>query len=107
MLGCRGMKTVALVLVLLAPVAAFAQQAIPQATVDNMNAAIEREAKAERRYTSFARRADADGFAQVAKLFRAAALSEEILRANHVEAMRTMGITAKEPAVEGVQVGPT
>lgn len=80
---------------------------IPTATVDNLDGAIERETNAERRYEAYAKKADADGDAQVAKLFRAAALSESILRKNHEEVMRGAGITAKRPSLEGVQVGTT
>jgi rubrerythrin len=87
--------------------ALLATVVIPRATVDNLDAAIEREANAERRYLTYARKADADGDVQVAKLFRAAALSESILRENHEEVLRAAGITVKRPSIEGVQVGTT
>jgi rubrerythrin len=80
---------------------------IPKATVDNLDAAIEREANAELRYTSYAKKADADGDRQVAKLFRAAALSESILRENHEQVLRDAGIAVRSPSIEGVQIGTT
>jgi rubrerythrin len=100
------MKMIALFLVLV-PVAVMAQQAIPQPTVANMNAAVEREANAQARYARFARKADDEGYAQVAKLFRAAALAEEILQKNHEEVLNDARISVRPPRFEGVQVGST
>ena len=42
------------------------------------------ESQANRRYLAFARRADEEGFTQVAKLFRAAAESETVHALNHL-----------------------
>ena len=83
------------------------QRPIPQQTIDNLNTAIEGEANASHRYTLFARRADEEGHAQVAKLFRAAALAESIHRANHERVLRNHGIEPKEPVLEDVKVGTT
>jgi len=51
-------------------------------TLDNLQAAFNGESNARVRYTEFAVKADAEGYKQVAALFRAAAKSEEIHAAN-------------------------
>ena len=43
------------------------------ATRDNLKAAFAGESQANRKYLAFAKKADADGYPQIAKLFRAAA----------------------------------
>ena len=45
---------------------------------DNLMAAFAGESQANRKYLAFARKADADGFPQIAKLFRAAAAAETV-----------------------------
>lgn len=79
----------------------------PQQTIDNLNAAIQGEANASHRYTLFARRADQEGYAQVAKLFRAAARAESIHRRNHEKVLRELGSEPKPPKLEDVKVGTT
>ena len=99
---------VALIAGLMWPAVAYSQQARkPTQTIKNLNEAIEGEANASHRYTLFARRADEDGFAQVAKLFRAAALAESIHQRNHEKVLRDLGIEPKAPEVEDVKVGTT
>jgi rubrerythrin len=89
------------------PAVASSQARRPQQTIDNLNAAIEGEANASHRYTLFARRADAEGYAQVAKLFRAAALAESIHQKNHEKVLRDLGVEPKSPTLEKVKVGST
>lgn len=84
-----------------------AKPAIPQATVNNLNAAIQGEANAANRYKLFAQRADEEGYAQVAKLFRAASLAESIHRRNHEAVLRAHGLQPKQPTLEKVKVGTT
>jgi rubrerythrin len=57
-------------------------------TQDNLHAAFAGESQASRKYYTFAKRADEEGFPQVARLFRAAAAAETIHAANH---LRTVG----------------
>lgn len=57
-------------------------------SIDNLKNAFAGESQANRRYLAFAKKADEEGFTQVAKLFRAAAESETVHAHNH---MRTMG----------------
>lgn len=53
-------------------------------TIDNLKNAIAGESQANRRYLAFARKAEEDGFSQVAKLFRAAAEAETVHALNHI-----------------------
>ena len=62
-------------------------------TIENLNDAFAGESQASRRYTAFAKKADEEGYPQVAKLFRAAALAETIHAINHLRAMGAIGAT--------------
>ncbi len=68
------------------------------ATNDNLQAAFAGESQANRKYLAFAKKADEDGFPQVAKLFRAAAEAETVHAHAHLLAMG--GI---RPTVENLQ----
>ena len=56
-------------------------------TLANLQAAFAGESQAIRKYLAFAKKADAEGFKQVAKLFRAAAEAETIHAHAHLAAM--------------------
>ncbi len=56
-------------------------------TQENLQAAFAGESQASRKYTYFAEKADKDGQAQIAKLFRAAAEAETVHARNHLNAM--------------------
>ena len=56
-------------------------------TDDNLKAAFAGESQANRMYLAFAKKADAEGFPQVAKLFRAAAEAETVHALNHLRVM--------------------
>ena len=56
-------------------------------TADNLNEAFAGESQASTRYQAFARKADKEGYPQVAKLFRAAAMAEIVHARNHLETM--------------------
>lgn len=73
------------------------------ATNDNLKAAFAGESQANRKYTAFAKKADADGFPQVAKLFRAAADAETVHALAHLRALGEVKSTAEnlQAAVEG------
>lgn len=51
---------------------------------ENLKAAFAGESQANRRYLAFARKAEEEGFTQVAKLFKAAAEAETIHALNHL-----------------------
>jgi rubrerythrin len=57
------------------------------ATSDNLQNAFAGESQANRKYLAFAKKAEADGFPQVAKLFRAAAEAETVHAHAHLRAM--------------------
>ena len=57
------------------------------ASTDNLKAAFAGESQANRRYLAFAKKADDEGHAQVAKLFRAAAAAETVHAHNHLRAL--------------------
>lgn len=74
------------------------------ATTDsNLKDAFAGESQANRKYTAFARKAEQEGFANVAKLFRTAAEAETIHALGHFAAMDGVGSTADNlvAAVEG------
>ncbi len=74
-----------------------ARAATPAAgkTLDNLMAAFNGESNARAKYTEFARKADLEGFAGAAALFRAAARAEEAHAANHGEVIKKLGGTPK------------
>lgn len=73
------------------------------ATIDNLKEAFAGESQANRKYLAFAKKADLDGFTQVAKLFRAAAEAETIHAHAHLRAMDGVKGTVEnlEAAIEG------
>ena len=64
------------------------------ATQDNLKDAFAGESQANRKYLAYAKKADADGFGQVAKLFRAAADAETVHAHAHLRAMGGIEDTA-------------
>lgn len=72
-----------------------ASQAAPSSTLANLQTAYNGESNAHIRYLSFAERADQEGYAGAASLFRAAAHAEEIHARNHAEVIKAMGAVAK------------
>ena len=73
-----------------APAPAPAPQAAA-ATLKNLQAAFNGESNAKAKYTEFAKKADAEGYGQVASLFRAAARAEGIHAEAHAEVIRKLG----------------
>jgi len=71
--------------------------------IDDLHAAFAGESQANRKYTAFARQADAAGHPQVAKLFRAAAAAETVHAINHFKALGEVKSTAEnlEAAIGG------
>lgn len=64
------------------------------ATSDNLQAAFAGESQANRKYLAFAKKAEEDGFPQVAKLFRAAAEAETVHAHAHLRVMGGVKDTA-------------
>ena len=72
-------------------------------TIESLKNAFAGESQANRRYVAFARKAEEEGFMQVAKLFRAAAEAETIHALNHLRIMGEIKSTAEnlDAAVSG------
>lgn len=60
---------------------------------DNLKAAFTGESMANRTYLAFAKKADEEGYHQIAKLFRAAAAAETVHAHNHLQRMGGIGTT--------------
>ena len=60
-------------------------------TLENLQTAFNGESNANARYLTFAKKADEEGYGEVASLFRAAAKAEEIHASNHASVIRQMG----------------
>ena len=72
-------------------------------TQSDLKEAFAGESQANRKYTAFAKKAEQEGFAVVARLFRAAAEAETIHALGHFAAMNGVGSTAQnlQAAVDG------
>ncbi|MBU4264185.1 MAG: rubrerythrin family protein [Proteobacteria bacterium] len=64
-------------------------------TEENLQEAFAGESQANRKYLAFANKADKEGFAQAAKLFRAAAAAETIHAHAHLRALKGVGATSE------------
>ncbi len=62
-------------------------------TEENLREAFAGESQANRKYLAFAKKAERDGHAQVAKLFRAAAEAETVHAHAHLRALKGIGST--------------
>ncbi len=72
-------------------------------TMENLAAAFAGESQARNKYLAFAKKADEEGYPQVAHLFRAAAQAEFVHAQNHFRAMEAILGTADnlKDAIEG------
>jgi rubrerythrin len=73
------------------------------ATKDNLKAAFAGESQANRTYLAFAKKAEADGLKQIAKLFRAVAEAETVHAHAHLRVMGGVKTSAEnlQAAIEG------
>ena len=63
------------------------EEIVPMTTQDNLQAAFAGESQANRTYLAFAKKAEADGCPQIAKLFRAAAAAETVHAHAHLRVL--------------------
>ncbi|MFZ0243431.1 MAG: rubrerythrin family protein [Desulfobacterales bacterium] len=72
-------------------------------TEKNLWDAFAGESQANRKYLAFAKKADQDGYAQVAKLFRAAAEAETVHAHTHLRTLKEVKTTAEnlKAAIDG------
>jgi len=73
------------------------------ATTDNLKEAFAGESQANRKYLAFAKRAEAEGYPQIARLFRAAAEAETVHAHAHLRVLGGVKGTADnvQAAIEG------
>jgi rubrerythrin len=64
-------------------------------TLDNLKTAFAGESEANRKYTAYARKAEQEGYHQIARLFRAVAEAETIHALGHLQAMGKIGSTVE------------
>jgi rubrerythrin len=65
------------------------------ATAENLQDAFAGESQANRKYTAFARKAEAEGFKNIARLFRAVAEAETVHALSHLRVMGGVKSTAE------------
>jgi len=99
------LSIVTLAAAMLFPMASQAEVSEP--TLKNLNTAFQGESNASNRYAKFAAKADSEGFAQVAKLFRAASAAEAIHRDTHKQAILDLGGTLATFQLNAVEPGAT
>ena len=75
-------------------------------TITNMQDAFNGESNATARYAAFSKKANEEGFKEIALLFKAASLAESIHANNHKAVLEEMGV-AVQPAVIDVKVQST
>ena len=102
------MKKLFLVLIGAALAAVTTAQAnVSPQTLDNLNIAFQGESNASHRYEDFAKKADSEGYAYVARLFRAAAKAESIHRDTHKKATLELGGKINNFKLDVLNVGLT
>jgi rubrerythrin len=72
-------------------------------TIEDLKEAFAGESQANRKYLAFAKKADEEGYPQVARLFRAAAAAETVHAHNHLKVMEGIKSTAEnlQVAIQG------
>lgn len=72
-------------------------------TIDNLKEAFAGESQANQKYRAFAKKAEQDGFPNIARLFRTAAEAERIHAEGHLKNLAGIGSTAEnlKAAIEG------
>src|SRR5271157_5676340 len=72
-------------------------------TIDNLNESFAGESQANQKYRAFAKRAEQDGFPNIARLFRTTAEAERIHAEGHLRALAGIASTGEnlQAAIEG------
>lgn len=97
---------VALVALFVFATGSMAETTPKDQTIQDLQAAFNGESNASAKYKAFAEKADAEGLAQAASLFRAASRAEQIHAANHAEVIKSLGAEPKAD-VQPAKVGTT
>ena len=99
-----GLAAVAALALMLPASASASPSASASVTLDHLQDAHNGESNAQAKYLAFAKKADAEGYASVASLFRAAARAEQIHAANHAVVIQKLGAkpvaTVKLPEIK-------
>jgi len=91
----RNARIVAILIAVSVFVTAGTALAAPSKTLDNLQAAFNGESNANAKYLAYAKKAESEGYAGVAALFRAAAKAEEFHARNHADVIKKLGETPK------------
>lgn len=75
-------------------------------TIANMQAAFKGETNATARYAAFSKKAAAEGYNEIAMLFKAASMAENVHAVNHKAVLEEMGVTVI-PVIPDVTVNST
>ena len=86
---------------------AFACDAKPEKTIENLKAAATGESNASAKYAKFAEKATADSLFAVATLFNAASAAEAQHAANHIKVLKELSGEDFAPVIEEIIVGTT
>src|SRR5512141_380308 len=72
-------------------------------TIENLKEAFAGESQANQKYRAFAKKAEQDGFSNIARLFRTTAEAERIHAEGHLKSLAGVGSTAEnlKAAIEG------
>lgn len=76
-------------------------------TIANLNAAFQGESNASHKYALYAKKADEEGYAYEARLFRAASRAEAIHANNHRKTILALGGVVDQLILGEVKIGPT
>lgn len=86
---------ITLVMTMTNPRSSNAEDTKDTKTLENLQAAFNGESNAQAKYLAYSKKADAEGYAKVAALFRAAASAEEVHLNNHAEVITSLGAQPK------------
>ena len=67
-------------------------------TKENLKAAFAGESQAHMKYLAFAAQAEADGYPEIARLFKAISFAEQVHATNHLKELQGVGTTAENLA---------
>lgn len=90
----RGLSEVNSEALIVNPIKSIPMEVLMPTTEENLKEAFAGESQANRKYLAFARKAEQDGYVNVARLFRTAAEAETIHALGHLGAMQGIGSTA-------------
>lgn len=91
----------------LVALAITACKSTPDATIVNLKAAIDGESNASAKYAVFATNATEAGDYEIAALFQATTVAEDIHAKNHAQVLKELGVAEHTPVINDATVGTT